>query len=348
VLCGHLDTVPAGEGAWQREPLSPEVVDGRLYGLGAADMKAAVAAMASVAVRLAADARDRPLAGDLLLAFTSGEETRSRGAQAFARSGLLDGAAGIVIGEPTGNRVGIAEKGGLWLELVLHGQTSHGSRPDLGANAATGIAELTYLLEIASLPGPAAPAAPVGALPSSSRAIQNAVAALDAVLRRPAHPLLGVPTLVVTRLRGGVANNVIPDRASATLDVRLLPGQSATEVRSAIEGVAEAVARPRGLRLEVVDLGARAALEVPEDDPLVAEARAAVAAVAGREAEIYGLTGATDATELVPPLRLPFIICGPGEMAQAHQPDEFVSLDALEASVEIYERLARRMLGSEA
>jgi succinyl-diaminopimelate desuccinylase len=340
VLCGHLDTVPAGEGAWQRDPFVPVVEDGRLYGLGAADMKAAVAAMAVVATRVAAS---KPLAGHLLLAFTSGEETRSCGARAFVQSGLLAGAAGLVIGEPTGNRVGIAEKGGLWLELVAHGQTSHGSRPDLGVNAAAGLAELVHAIELAA--APAAPAGPAGTWPGASRPLQDAVAALDRILRAPAHPLLGAPTLTVTRLSGGVANNVVPDRASATFDVRLLPGQDAASVRDAVEQVARAVLGPRNLRLETIDMGTRVPLDVPAEHPLVVATRAAVEAALGQPAETYGLTGATDATELVPPLGLPFVICGPGEMAQAHQPDEFVSLAALAASVEIYTRLVQRILG---
>ena len=330
VLCGHLDTVPAGEGAWHRDPLSPAVEDDRLYGLGAADMKGAVAAMAVAAVRLAAESTERPLAGDLLLAFTSGEETGSYGAAAFARSGLLDRAAGIVIGEPTGNRVAIAEKGGLWVDLIVHGRTTHGSLPHLGANAAAGLVAILATLEAAALPHDAP-------TPASSESPSSP-------LSLPPHPLLGAPTLAVTRLAGGVANNVVPDRASAVLDVRTLPGQSPDAIRAAILHLAETVAAPRGLRVTLDDLGSRVALDVPEDHPLVAATRGAVQDVLGQPPEICGLTGATDATELVPPLGLPFVICGPGQMAQAHQPDEFVALPALAAAEHIYYRLARRLL----
>ena len=337
VLCGHLDTVPAGAGAWQRPPLEPEVVDGRLYGLGACDMKAAVAAMSVAAVRLARETASQPLEGDLLLAFTSTEETRSFGARAFAASGLLDGAAGLVIGEPTGNRVGLAEKGGMWLELVVHGRTSHGSLPHLGANAASGLAAAVHALDVAAQGESAIWAA-------ATPGVRNALARLRAALMRPAHPLLGAPTLAVTRLESGVANNVVPDRATVTLDIRTLPDQDPEALRAAVAGLVEAVIAPRGLRLDVMDLGTRAALDVASDHPLVAAARQAVEDVLGVPAKTCGLTGATDATELVPPLGLPFVICGPGEMAQAHQPDEFVAVDALAASVEIYYRLARHVL----
>ncbi len=327
IFCGHLDTVPPGEGAWSRDPYSPAIDGGRLYGLGASDMKGAIAAMIVAAGRLAGEgAQGRPLAGDVLLAFTSGEETRSLGARSLAASGFLNGAAGLVIGEPTGNRVGIAEKGGMWLDVVLHGRTAHGSLPHLGANAVAGMAEALAALETTD----GAPSdTPVGALRRS--------------LEAPEDPLLGRPTLTPTRVGGGVANNVVPDRAVATLDIRTLPGQSHAAIREAITGVVAGVARRRGLRAEYVDRGERVALATPAGHSLVAACARAAEGALGRPVELCGLTGATDATELVPPLGLPFVICGPGEMAQAHRPDEFCDLQALVGAAEIYARLARAL-----
>jgi succinyl-diaminopimelate desuccinylase len=141
-----------------------------------------------------------------------------------------------------------------------------------------------------------------------------------------------------------VANNVVADRATAILDVRTLPGQPGDQIIAAVEGVAREVATRRGLGVQVVSRGERVALETPDEHPLVRACAAAVEAVTGVAPETCGLTGATDATELVPPLGLPFVICGPGRMAQAHQPDEYVLLPALRASVEVYYRLARAML----
>ena len=330
ILSGHLDTVPPGEGAWQREPYTPTRDGGRLYGLGAADMKGAVAAMCLAAVRLA---REGGLGGDLLLAFTSGEETGSRGARALARSGLLDGAAGIVIGEPTGNRVGIAEKGGIWIDLTVIGQTAHGSLPHLGANAVAALAEALVRLEEASAQSGGA------SLTLAQRRLR------DALVRAP-HPLLESPTVTVTRAAGGVATNVVPDRATAVLDVRTLPGQAGDTVLAAIRAVVEEVAGRRRCRAEVSSRGERVALETAAEAPLAIACAAAVEQVLGGAAERCGLTGATDATELVPALRIPFVICGPGHMAQAHQPDEWVDETALAAAVEIYAHLARRMLTS--
>jgi succinyl-diaminopimelate desuccinylase len=286
--------------------------------------------MCLAAVRLA---REGGLGGDLLLAFTSGEETSSRGARALARSGLLAGAGGVVIGEPTGNRVGIAEKGGIWIDLTIIGQTAHGSLPQLGANAIAALAEALVRLEEVSAPQNDA------LLTRAQRRLR------DALVRAP-HPLLESPTLTVTRAAGGVATNVVPDRATAVLDIRTLPGQAGDPILAAVREVVEEVAGRRGCRAEVTSRGERVALETAADAPLAVACAAAVARVLGGEAERCGLTGATDATELVPALGVPFVICGPGQMAQAHQPDEWVDEAALAASVEIYAHLARRMLTS--
>jgi succinyl-diaminopimelate desuccinylase len=306
-------------------------------------MKGAVAAMCVAAARIAADGG---LAGELILAFTSGEETGSRGARTLAESGALDGASGVLIGEPTRNRVGIAEKGGIWLDVVVTGRTAHGSLPQLGANAVAGLAEVLVALE--------------GVTASASNEVERgkrttAQRRLAAALHRPAHAMLGEPTLAVTRIAGGVASNVVPDRASAVLDIRTLPGQPGQTILEAVEAVVAEIAGRRGLGSEVRSRGERMALEMPAEHTLVKACAEAVEAVTGRAAEHYALTGATDATELVPRVRvaddargsaggLPFVICGPGEMAQAHQPDEWVSLEMLEQSVEIYGRLVRAML----
>jgi acetylornithine deacetylase/succinyl-diaminopimelate desuccinylase-like protein len=174
---------------------------------------------------------------------------------------------------------------------------------------------------------------------------EAAEAGVSRALVAAPHPLLGAPSLTPTRIGGGVANNVVPDRATAMLDVRTLPGQSNRAIREAVEVLLHSVAAARGLTGQVVSRGERIALATAPDHPLVAACAAAVEAVLAVPADLCGLTGATDATELVPPLHVPFVICGPGDMAQAHQPDEFVDVAALAASVDIYYRLARALCG---
>ena len=104
VLTGHLDTVPLGSASWRQDPFGGEIDGGRLYGRGASDMKAGIAAMTLAAIRAAAGPR---LRRGLRLVFTGGEETGCQGALALRANGMLGAASGIVVGEPTANRIAL-------------------------------------------------------------------------------------------------------------------------------------------------------------------------------------------------------------------------------------------------
>ena len=198
----HLDTVPAGPG-WTRDPHRAEVVDGKVYGLGANDAKAAAAAMAAAFVESLAARPPFPLA----LALVEQEETRGAGTEkvlaALAEAGTP--AAVAVLGEPTGLDVAVAQKGLLVLELVARGDGCH-----------------------------AAHAAALGAR-NAARALAADLVALAEVDLGPPHPLLGVTTLEPTVLRAGEARNVLPAVATAILDVRTTPAVEPLEVVRRVE-----------------------------------------------------------------------------------------------------------------
>ena len=131
----HLDTVPVGADAeaWLHDPFGGEVADGKVWGRGAADMKGGLAAMVAAALALAEAGTS--LAGDLILAFTAGEEVDCIGAHAVAQRTDLAPVGAIVLSEPSSNDLFVAEKGALQVELTTYGQTAHGSMPELGRNA---------------------------------------------------------------------------------------------------------------------------------------------------------------------------------------------------------------------
>ncbi len=211
VVClnSHLDTVPASP-AWTRPPHEPAVVDGRVYGLGSNDAKASVAAMLAAFVRLAPDA---PRLGvRVMVALTAQEEVGGKGAEALvpelARRGLAP--AGVIVGEPTGLDVAIAQKGLLVLELHGRGQACH---------AANGRA--------------------LGAT-NAIRALARDLLALDGVEFGPPHPTLGPVTLEPTIVKGGTARNMVPGEATCLLDVRTNPRPDQREtyerLRAAVGG----------------------------------------------------------------------------------------------------------------
>jgi acetylornithine deacetylase len=230
----HLDTVPPAPG-WTRDPWQVASVDGRVFGLGANDAKAAVAAMIAAFLTF----REVELPFTLALALVEGEETRGTGTEAIlaelGRRGLAPAAA--VVGEPTGLDLAVAQKGLLVLELAAEGDACH-----------------------------AAHAARLGARNAARRLARDLVA-LETVDFGPLHPSLGPITLEPTQLRAGTARNVVPGEASAVLDVRttpaLLPAEVVARVRQAVAGQVRVLSDrllPR---------------ETPADSPLVSAARRA-------------------------------------------------------------------------
>lgn len=193
----HLDTVPPAAG-WTRDPWRAEAVDGRVYGLGSNDAKAAVAAMTAAFLAF----REVELPVTLALALVEREETSGAGTEAvlaeLARRGLKPSAA--VVGEPTGLDLAVAQKGLMVLELVAKGEACH-----------------------------AAHAAGLGAANAARRLARDLVA-LEAVDFGPPHPRLGPITLEPTQLRAGTARNVVPGEAAAVLDVRTTPALARGDV----------------------------------------------------------------------------------------------------------------------
>jgi len=185
---GHLDTVPLGNAAWQQSPFGGDIVDGKLYGRGSSDMKAAIAAF--IVACLAQ--RDNLQAGVVLL-LTGGEETGCDGARALIDSPdiRLPQPAAVIVGESTANYPVIGHKGALWLRCETHGKTAHGAMPELGINA-------IYLA-------------------------MDAVGKIRGFEPGPPHPLMKKPTLNVGVIRGGLNINSVPDRASFDVDLRTDP-----------------------------------------------------------------------------------------------------------------------------
>ncbi|MCX6560144.1 MAG: M20/M25/M40 family metallo-hydrolase [Candidatus Aminicenantes bacterium] len=189
VLCTHMDTVPGAAAATEDEK--------SIYGRGACDAKGSLAAMAAAAFGLA----DRGVSGFGLL-FVVGEETDSIGARTANGLGLGSGA--LIVGEPTGNKLGLGHKGALFVELHVAGRRAHSALPHLGASA------IEALLDIL-----------------------NSLRAADF----GRDPVLGPTLLNIGRIEGGVAPNVIADEATSVLGLR--PAVSCSET---LARLAEAVA----------------------------------------------------------------------------------------------------------
>ncbi len=215
LLNSHLDTVPAKEG-WETDPWTPEVIDGRMFGLGSGDAKASVCAMATAALKIAQQGLPR---GELIFAATVLEETGGGGLEYVRPTlGKLDAA---MVGEPTGLAGAVAQSGLMILEAMAHGRTSHAARSHQGINA----------LNIAA----------------------RDLLALDAMELDREHPFLGHSSANVTVIKGGDRHNVIPDRCGFTIDIRYTPSYTPQELLSMMDAITQSTLSIRSTRLAPVE-----------------------------------------------------------------------------------------------
>jgi succinyl-diaminopimelate desuccinylase len=312
LFSAHLDTVPVGVEKWVHDPFAGELSDGKIWGRGAADMKSGLAAILLAAKALAQDQLE--LRGDVILALTADEEVNGMGAIALSERHDLQPLQAIIVAEPSGNEIFIAEKGILWLEIVTRGKTAHGSMPELGRNAVMMMVKL--LVEMERMPVPFEP-----------------------------HPLLGGFSLSVNSVSGGVKANVVPDYCIATVDMRTVPGQDHTDIFRRVEALINDLARREpGFLAEVKVINDWPAVVTAPDEPVVQRFNDALAAVSGTPSKLKGVRYYTDAAALVPALNAPMLICGPGEAGMAHQPEEFVAVDKLIEAARIYTWAAFQLL----
>jgi succinyl-diaminopimelate desuccinylase len=314
VFTGHLDVVPPGGQRWQHDPFEAEMVDGRVYGRGSADMKGGVAAIVTAMAALVRSGY-RP-SGDILLAATCGEEAGMLGARAMVDARALPTGGNLVVAEPTDLNVFHGEKGVLWLRVRALGRTAHGSMPWLGANAISAIARLIPRLE-------------------------------EYPFDFEESPLLGKPSISVNVINGGNKTNVVPDVCEIEVDMRTVSTQDHAAIVEHVRRLAEEVAssvHPE-LRIEVEVDQDVSALETAREHPLVDAAIASVRDVRGQEPQVGGVTYGTDGAHLGPGFDMPVVICGPGANGMAHQPDEYVEVGQLVQAAEIYVDLAHRLLG---
>jgi len=306
VMHGHMDTVPIGKlEDWSYDPFGSEIKDGRLYGRGACDMKGAVAALVETLILYTEEKHREPL---LILA-TSDEESGCSGAEEVARSGKLAGVKYGVCAEPTDLQILVGEKGMFWFKVIATGKSAHGSRPLEGINAIEACMEA--IKTIASEPFP-----------------------YDEDL------LLGEPTLNIGMIQGGIKINVVPATCEAQLDMRTVKGQSPESLTTQMNNRLESAGLSDKVRIEYIH--GKPSVSTPPESEIVKIAVETVQRVTSTKPVLSSATYGTDCSVLQPKLGIINVICGPGSIKQAHQPNEFIRLDQLYQSIEIYLEIARR------
>jgi acetylornithine deacetylase len=316
-LSGHVDTVPVDGQAWTGDPFALRRRDGKLFARGSCDMKGFVAACLAAVPELQA----RPLVRPLHLFISYDEEVGCGGAQRLiqdiACSGLRPDLC--VVGEPSGMKPILAHKGKLNLDVTVRGLTGHSSEPSKGVNAVQAAGEAIAWV--------------------AREARRLAVEGPFEDGFDPPHTTIHAGTM-----EGGTILNIIPERAAFTMEWRFIPGDSPHRrvdemkawIGTTIEPAMKAVHPACGFSYEIVL--EMPGMALPADHALTT----VVKQIAGSNSAgkvSYGTEGGFFETA-----GIPTIICGPGDIAQAHQPDEWIAESELDACDSFIRRLADRLL----
>lgn len=308
ILNGHIDVVPEGDiNLWKTSPFHGTVLDGKIYGRGACDMKAALAMMLEIARAW----RNSSLDGTIIFTFASGEERLEPGTKYLLTDFLprlgINGDFGIVL-EPTGCNIGVAEGGGIWTRVILKGRSSHSSTPEKGINAISKAARLISRIDSYNL----------------------------TLVKNKSHPLVRGPSLKVTMINGGIKENIIPETCSLLVERRVLPSETLSEARGELVRLLDDMSKEDPeFKYEVEEVTIWEPAEVGRSSYVVEQLINSCRAVLGREPKVVGVPYGTDMRNFVIDAKTPCAIFGPGNIEDAHSPNEFISIKEIDVSMKI-------------
>ena len=302
ILSGHTDVVPTDGQAWQSDPYRADIREGRLYGRGSADMKGFIAAVLAAAPAMVQAELKRPLH----IALSYDEEIGCLGAPVMIaelqKRGLTP--EHCIVGEPTSMRMVVAHKGIHTFRCAVHGKAAHSSLTPQGVNAIEYAAKLiVFINELA------------GRLKA----------------RHDTDPDYDVPfsTLSVNTIAGGIAGNIVPQLCEFEFDYRNLPHMSPADITAPIEAHIREVLQPQ---MQAVDAACRIDMRHGENVPAMPEAEAALLhdliTQLVQDSSRLKVAYATEGGQFQQG-GIATVICGPGNIEQAHKADEFVELSQL-------------------
>jgi succinyl-diaminopimelate desuccinylase len=313
LLEGHTDVVTEGDPrAWAYPPFAAEVVDGRIYGRGAADMKGGLAAaMIAAATIKRSGVR---LRGALMVGALVDEEGGMLGAHHLCATRAGRELSAAIICEPEDNELCLEQRGVVWARVIVRGRMAHGAMPEAGVNPIIGLAEVVR----------------------QARALERRLRRLCQRSRHVRPPTV-TPTIVQAPVEGLPQSNVIPATGAVTLDVRLTPGPDAAAIAGEIDRACRDAAAAAQAEVTWSPLsGYRLATRVDRGERLVQAMEDAVRQATGRRARFGGVPGSTDGTILRTQLGIPIVTCGPGNRLVPHQVNEYVEIGQLLDAARIY------------
>jgi acetylornithine deacetylase/succinyl-diaminopimelate desuccinylase family protein len=309
---GHMDTVPVGEEfLWEVDPFGAEILEDRIIGRGACDMKGSIAAM-MMAVCALKEAGIQ-LKGNLTLTMVVEEEKGLQEATRFTIESLSAYPDIALVGEATNYNVSLGSRGGIAVEVSVMGKTAHAANPSEGINA---ILKMNKVID----------------------AIQR--------MKLPSQEFLGPTTQAITNITCSPAQlNVVPDLCTISIDRRIVVGDNVQSTKKEFQKVidrlkakdpelnAKMEARMRGLPTFLND-----------KEPVVKMLQGCVDRVMGRRPQLSSYRFGTDASYLGAVAKIPTVGFGPGDERNAHTPNEFVKIDDLIIASKVYALFVLRLL----
>ncbi len=292
-----------GEVEMPERLFSPELRGGRMYGRGACDTKGSVVAMLMALLTMATKG-PRPKHTEIIFAGLIDEENSQLGSRSLAASGFKANLA--IVGEPTQLKVVTAHKGDLWLRVQTRGKSAHGAKPHLGKNAVHLMAKIVDVIETE----------------------------YSKDLKRKTHPLLGNATVNVGSIQGGTQPNIVPASCTISIDRRTLPHETVAGVLRELR----CLFAKHGLRAVISNSkGAPApSLETDPKLPLVKSFLETTGQTSSIGADFF-----CDAAILAAS-GIPSVVFGPGDIAQAHTDNEWISVAMLNQAVAQFMRFFQK------
>jgi succinyl-diaminopimelate desuccinylase len=298
-LCGHLDTVRVKEEDWTKPAFQGLIENGKMYGIGASDMKGGVAAILYAAALL--KRREIISKKSIQIVLTADEEWEYRGAKNLVEGSYFDHTDFLIIAEPSNLQVSTGEKGELWIKAKFYGKSAHGSTPEVGVNTI--------------IPG--------------SKFVVSVTERYEKIFE--ADPFWGKTSLNIGQFHGGVQVNVVPNYSEIQLDFRVISEEDKEKAVELVRKTGEKIAKKYKVQFAEEIFNDHPPIFTSSDNPYVEKFLQA----AGVK-EVVITKYCTDGATIIPIKKMPFIIFGPGNIAQAHQNDEYIELESLYQSIDTF------------
>ena len=298
-FCGHIDTVRVKEEDWTKPAFQGLIENGKMYGRGASDMKGGVAAILYAAAIL--KRKGIIPKKTIQLALTADEEWGYRGAKNLVDGGYFDRTDFLIITEPSNLQVSTGEKGELWIKAKYYGKSAHGSTPEVGVNTI--------------IPG--------------SELVVKVAERYKKIFE--ADPFWGKTSMNIGQFHGGVQVNIVPNYSEIQLDFRVISEEDKEKAVELVRKTGEEIAKKYKMRFEKEIFNYHPPIFTSPDNHYVEKFLQAAGA-----REVIITKYCTDGATIIPEKKMPFIIFGPGDIAQAHQNDEYIELESLYRAVDTF------------